>query len=57
MPNINDIIADAGVTIDNTHCPTTGHLPTWVQLRKTATKYDKDGNITKLPNAINSRRS
>lgn len=57
MPNINDIIADAGVTIDNTHCPTTGHLPTWVQLRKTATKYDKDGNITKLPNAINCRHN
>ena len=57
MTQINDIIAASGVVVDNTHCPQSGHLPTWHMLRKTAAKYDKEGNITNLPNAINCRHN
>lgn len=57
MTQINDIIAASGVVVDNTHCPQSGHLPTWHVLRKSPAKYDADGNITKLPNAINCRHN
>lgn len=57
MPNINEIIKSSGVIVDNTHCPQSGHLPTWHILRKSPAKYDKEGNITKLPAAINCRHN
>lgn len=57
MTQLDEIIKESGVIIDKSHCPATGHLPTWHILRKNPAKYDADGNITKLPTAINCRHN
>ena len=49
MTQMNDIIAASGVVIDKSHCPQSGHLPTWHVLRKSPAKYDKeDSNRTSV---------
>lgn len=57
MSKIDVLVKQVGIIVDNTHCPESGHLPTWHMLRRTPAKYDKDGEIIKLPNGINCRHN
>jgi putative DNA primase/helicase len=57
MSKLDNIVKQVGIIVDHSHCPESGHLPTWHLLRRTPPKYNNDGEITKLPCAINCRHN